>query len=212
MSDAPNPPDADAEPGDPFTGHLAFLAAQQARRLTTLADRITLPEVEPLGIDVEEMLDLEALEAMASWQGLFQAPRDKRPAELDPDVEGQMKHCLAQFHLRNIGRSERYSDPDAGLEMSRDRIPYGLHSIETAGAQIGHREPLELLEQTNLDAIRSYQRRMRWLIHETEWHRHFSQELKASIRGPLWRYHADEPESQPATGEVPPTTHTQSDP
>jgi hypothetical protein len=166
----------------------------------------------PLGIAPEEMLDLEAIEAMASWQGLFQAPRDKRPDELDPDVEGQMKHCVAQFHLRNIGRSERYSDPEADLEMSRDRIPYGLHSVETAAAQIGHREPLELLEQMNLDAMRSYQRRMRWLIHETEWPRHFCQELKASVQGPLWRYHADESESPPAPGEVPPTTPTQPDP
>ena len=43
----------------------------------------------------------------------------------------------------------------------------------------------------NVDVVRSYQRRMNWLIRETEWSRHFCQELKESIQGPLWRYDAD---------------------
>jgi len=191
MSDSAPKSDAPAPP-DPFEGHLAFLAGWESRRLRTLADRLTLPAEAPIGLDVTSMLDFDALEALASWQGLFQPPRDKRPGELDPDVEGQMKQCVPQFHLRNIGRYERYADPDDDLELNPSEVRHGLRAAETATLHVGAPEPIALLEVMNLDAVRGYQRRMRWLIHETDWNRHFSQELKASVAGPLWRYHADE--------------------
>ena len=137
------------------------------------------------------MLDFAALEAMASWQGLFQPPRDKRPGELDPEVEAHMKECMPQFHLRNIGRSERLSAPDADLELSRDRVPYGLRADGATHMSIGRYEPLSLLDEMNLELVRKYQRRMRWLVHETPWPRHFCHELRAAVPGPLWRYDAD---------------------
>jgi len=163
-------------------------------------DRITVEPIEPPGIRVEDMLDFDALEAMASWQGLFQEPRDKRPGELDQTVEAQMKECMPQFHLRNISRYERLSDPDADLELDHEQVPYGLRADGASTSQLGRYEPIELLEEMNLDAVKGYQRRMRWLIRETLWPRHFCQELKASVPGPLWRYDAEaeaEEESDP---------------
>ena len=110
-----------------------------------------------------------------------------------------MKHCMPQFHLRNIGRYERYADPDDDLELSHDAVSHGLRAVDTTTCLIEAREPIALLEVMTLDAVRAYQRRMRWLIHETEWNRHFSHELKASVAGPLWRYHADEAEVEPGS-------------
>ena len=162
-------------------------------------DLITIEPIEPPGARVEDMLDFEALEAMASWQGLFLAPRDKRPGELDPVVEAQMKECLPQFHLRNIARYERHSDPDEDLELSHEQVPYGLRADGASTTRLARYEPIELLEEMNLDVIKGYQQRMRWLIRETAWSRHFCQELKDSVRGPLWRYDADAAEETPPT-------------
>jgi len=139
------------------------------------------------------MLDFDALEAVASWQGLFRTPREWRPDELDPDVGAQMKECMPQFHLRNIGRSERLVDPDDDMELSHERVPYGLRADGVATEPLGPREAVGLLDEMNADAVRGYRQRMNWLIRQTAWSRHFCQELKESIPGPLWRYDADAP-------------------
>ena len=176
---------------DPFTGHLAFIAHYEARHVVTFADRITLKPLEPLRVNVEAAFDFDALEAIASWQGLFREPRDKRPAELDPDVQTQMKECMPQFHLRNIGRAERIPHPDDDLEYSHDRVEYGLRAPGALAPVPPRYIAPSLLEETNLDLVCAYRARMRWLIHEAPWSRYFCQELKESIRGPLWRYHPD---------------------
>lgn len=179
------------EGADPFDGHLNFIAGCAARRAVTFADRITIEPLKPLGISLESTFDFDALEAIASWQGLFRPPRDKRPGELNPDVQTQMKECNPQFHLRNIGRVERIADPDEDLELSHDRVEYGLRAPGASRALLPRYAAPRLLEETNLDLVRGYQARMQWLIHETPWSRHFCQELKESIRGPLWRYDPD---------------------
>lgn len=177
---------------DPFRGHLDFLARVDARRAVTLADRLTLEPLDPIGVDVDAAVDMDVLEAIADWQGLLQMPRDKRPDELDPEVDAHMKHCMPQFHLRNIGRAQRNVEPDGDLELSHDEILHGLHAPGVKRPPLGPYVPIPLLEETNLDAVNDHRRRMRWLIHETQWNRHVSQELKSTIAGPLWRYHADE--------------------
>lgn len=191
MSEAPTEPAPQDDGADPFAGLLSFVASYDSRRAVTFADRITMTPIEPLGVNVEQALDFDALEAIASWQGLFKAPRDKRPSELDPDVEAQMKACMPQFHLRNIGRAERHADPNDDLEMSRDQVEYGLRAPGALTSLPPRYKAPVLIEQTNLEAVRAYRARMRWLIRETPWSRYFCQELKESIRGPLWRYDPD---------------------
>ena len=176
---------------DPFASHLRFLEVLSERRGSTLADRHLIGPTEFIGSRVAESLDFEALEAIASWQGLFQPPREKRADELDPEVEGQMKACMPQFHLRNIGRAERLADPDDDLELEHDRVAYGLRAPGAAHALLKPYEAPVFLEETHLERVANYQARMRWLLRETPWPRHFCQELKESIRGPLWRYDPD---------------------
>ena len=198
MSESSKDPREGDATTDLFEGHLAFLADYESRRAITFADRITMQPLEPLGVNIEAALDFDALEAIASWQGLFRQPRDKRPAELDPDVESQMKECMPQFHLRNIGRAERIADPDDDLELSHEQVEYGLRAPGAVTALPPRYTPPPLLEESNLDAVQGYRERMRWLISETPWSRHFCQELKESVRGPLWRY---DPDAEPDGGE-----------
>ena len=102
-----------------------------------------------------------------------------------------MKECMPQFHLRNIGRAERFSDPDEEMEFSHDRVEYGLRAPGALTSLPPRYSAPVLLDETNLDVVRGYRARMRWLIRETPWTRYFCKELKESIRGPLWRYDPD---------------------
>lgn len=179
------------EGDDPFAPHLRFMLRHRRRLATTFADRPHIGLHDLIGGSVEEALDFEALEAIASWQGLFQEPRDKRPGELDPEVESHMKACMPQFHLRNIGRAERLADPDDDLEFTHDQVEYGLRAPGASRELLAPYQAPSLLEETNLDVVRASQARRRWLIYDMSWPRHFCQELKVSIRGPLWRYDPD---------------------
>ena len=176
---------------DPFASHLSFLQAHRDRLGSTFADRITILPLQPPPNRLESFLDFEALEAIASWQGLFKAPRDKTRGELDPEVEGQMKECMPQFHLRNIGRAERLADPDEDLELSHEDVEYGLRAPGALPATMGTYQAPPLIEESNLDFVKKHQFRMHKLIRKTAWQRHFCQELKESVRGPLWRYDPD---------------------
>ena len=197
MDKAPKAPDDVGDGPDLFAGHLNFLERYGARRAKTLVDRLTLTPIEPMGARVDEAIDFDALEAIASWQGLFRSPRDKESEELDPEVEAQMKHCMPQFHLRNIGRAERIADPEGDLELDHDAVTYGLHAQGVRTEPLGRYRAPELLKESNLEAVRNYQRRMRWLVNEADWTRYISRELRESVRGPLWRYDPDAEEESP---------------
>ena len=188
MGELPRDGSVSEEAHDPFVVHLNFIREHRMRIGESLTERVKLTPMEPMVNRLESFLDFEALEAIASWQGLFSAPREKRESELDPEVEGHMKECMPQFHLRNIGRAERLADPDEDLELSSSEVEYGLRAPGAARAPLDAYQAPRLLEESNLALVKAYQVRMEWLIKKTAWPRHFCQELKESIRGPLWRY------------------------
>ena len=194
MTDATEP----ASQPDPFDGHLRFVAYFEAKKASTFADRMTLTPLEPIDVSVDRKLDFESLEAIASWHGFFKNPRIKDSAEFDVEADNRLKECMAQFHLRNIGRVERIADPDEPLEYGHSRVPYGLRAD---GAEIP-KSDFEcfagFLSELTYDVVKSRQVMMRWFRHETQWEKHVCRELKEATALPLWRYHADADEDDGA--------------
>ena len=142
----------------------------------------------PLEISRGDIVDFDALEALASWQGMFKMPRTKTTEELPAEVEEAMRECEPQFILRNIGRAERFAEPGEALEIERTRIEYGL-DVEGAGEVAGlHYEPPDLLEVYSLEQTDYDQRWRRWIRDVTPWARHFGAEVREAISGPQWRY------------------------
>ena len=62
------------------------------------------------------------------------------------------------------------------------------HAKHMVGSLHRRQRALCCPRRDGLALVKAYQVRMEWLIKKTAWPRHFCQELKESIRGPLWRY------------------------
>lgn len=172
---------------DPFTPHLAFAerALRAARDVRPRGARIDPPE--PLDTRVDRFVDLDALEALAEWQGLARPARTMSDEEYPSDLEEAMDEREPQFNLRNIPRAERYADPDERLAYDRDRFEYGLHVEGVGEDRRWEHEPPELLEEMNLDAVRAQLAWRRWYSNEARWERYFSKEIRTHTDGPLWR-------------------------
>ena len=103
-----------------------------------------------------------------------------------------MKVPEAQFILRNLQRVERDADPEERLAFEthpteRERIERAFERSDTPLRY----SPPELLESTNIDLVRDHLAFRRWLTHDMEWPRHFGQEIKRNITGPMWAYDPD---------------------
>ncbi len=66
-----------------------------------------------------------------------------------------------------------------------------------------HYSPPELIEELSVDRVASYREGIRHLFFEEDWTRHFGDELKRTVDGPLWRY---DPDAQEASTTEEPTT------
>ncbi|MGM0574458.1 MAG: hypothetical protein ACQEXJ_01815 [Myxococcota bacterium] len=197
---------------DPFAPHLAFAerALRVARDVRPRGAAIT--PTEPIDTRADRLVDLDELEAIASWQGLRKAPREMRDDDYPSDLEGAMEEREPQFILRNIPRVERYADPEERLGYEHDRIQYGFHVEGVDEARTYRHEPPELLEEMNLDVVRAQLRWRRWYSDEACWERYFSREIREKTQGPLWRRPMEEasaeerqvqPDDAPAGDEEP---------
>ncbi len=216
---APAGPPADGEPPevspdgsvqrDPFSAHLEFVDAWASPRAHTLAADLRIEPIAPMDVGRREIVDFDALEALATWQGTFKMPRVKTKEELPSEVEEAMRECEPQFILRNIARAESFSEPDEKLQTERKRLEYGL-DVEGARTVANLQyQPAELLEVSSFEQTRYDQRWRRWLRDVTPWGRHFGHEVKHAISGPQWRYDpyapSDDPDAPtPLTGPGPP--------
>lgn len=192
---APETPDVTPAPEapefDPFGRHRRFAAGTAVASLPRAVRDRPIQPIEPLDTGADRLVDFEALERLASFQGLLHPSRPMRDEELSDETTEALQEREPQYILRNIGRVEREIDLAAKLEVTRTKTPYGL-AAEPPRLRL---EPLRpaLLDSTTLDAVRDRQRHLRWHKHEAVWNRHFCKELRETWTGPFWRYDPDGP-------------------
>ena len=183
---------------DPFSGHVAFASSMAGARATALARLDAIRPLDPLDTTIDKLVDLEALEALASFGGLLRLPRTRASEELDDDITEALGECKAQFHLRNLGRAERFVDLDEPLPLEPVERESGLPGASESTESLMARLPSALITSTSVAAVREFQGDRRSLFEETAWNEHFSKEIKADATGPLWA-----PSQDDAAGDEP---------
>ena len=185
MSDAPG-----SESGhelDPFTGHERFASTLRANRPTARARPEELEPLEPLDVTIDKLVDLEALERRATFEGMVRSPRTLEEDELDTETSDAMTECKPQFQLRNLNRAERFVDPEQPMDFEANAHPIGLPEEDPDAPDPMAPVRPELLASLSSDAVRGFRRDHRRLFQETAWNDHFSREIKEDAEGPLWR-------------------------
>lgn len=182
---------------DPFEPHLRF-ASHTGMRLRPWMERPGPTPLEPIDTRADKLVDLDALEALASFRGLFKAPVEMHPDSYPSAVQDQMRQLEPQFVLRNLGRVERVDEGQGRLPMKRDRPAPGIDIDAVARLRLARYEPPTLLEETNLDFVTGLTAFRRHLVREVRWERHFSREIREDFEGPMWRYQPPEDAPQSA--------------
>ena len=102
-------------PFDPFENHLRFVTTPGGETLYPV--RAPLSMFQPMEAGSVHMIDPEALEARRSWQGSVAVHREREPSDYPSEMTDAMQVCEPQFILRNLGRVERWGDPDEALAL-----------------------------------------------------------------------------------------------
>ena len=196
MTDATDP-EAGVEL-DPFSGHERFARGLGGDRPTTRARPEALEPLDVLDVTIDRLVDLDALEERARFEGMVRAPRTLDEDELDTKTSDALMEVKPQFHLRNLGRAERFVDPEEPMDFESTESSIGLpEPDEDAPDAMASVRP-ELLSRLSSQALRTLQSDHRHLFEETAWNAHFSREIKAEADGPMWKPVAppDEEEEQ----------------
>jgi hypothetical protein len=178
----------DAEPGiDPFSVHERFANRLASVRPTARARPESILPLAPLDVSVDKLMDLDALEAHASFEGMIRSPRTKEEGELSGEISDALTECKPQFHLRNLNRVERFADPEEPLGFETVTTESGLPA-ETSDAPdpMARLKPV-LLDGTSIEAVRELRAEHDVLFRQTAWNEHFSREIKDDATGPLWK-------------------------
>lgn len=178
---------------DPFTPRLRFVDAVTGGRPRTWYDRCRIEPLEPLNTRVDSFIDMEALEAIATWQGCRKSPTEMAPEAYPSALEEQLREVEPQFILRNIGRAERWTDSEEPLEFERREVALGIEAPELEEVRRAKHAPPDLMDTMMLDLVQAEIAHRRFLFVESDWTRHFGRELKETITGPLWRHDPDAP-------------------
>jgi hypothetical protein len=172
---------------DPFSGHERFAAGLTGSRPTARARPEALEPLEVLDVSIDKLVDLEALEERATFEGMVRTPRTLEDEELDAKISDALTECKPQFHLRNLSRAERFADPDEPLDFEPAGSQTGLPEPDSDAIDPMARVSPELLKSISSETVRSLREEHHELFVTTSWNEHFSRELKAEATGPLWK-------------------------
>ena len=172
---------------DPFTPRLAFVDRCSAT-LKTAGDSEYFQPITPIDTTVDRFIDVDKLEKLAMFQGLFQPPSQKPESDFPEETTEALANREPQFILRNLARMVKHADPDEPLEL--DRLPSGRVNVATSleesrNAKLDRPELLEEMTTAFMQARRSF---IKNLYQETRWEEHFCREIKEDFDGPIWRY------------------------
>ena len=193
------------ESGDPFEGHLAFLGDLAKRGSVGPSpdpDRL-VAVARPLNTRADRMGILDGALKLATWHGLSRPPRVLTDEDMPQDVTAALSVCEAQFHLRNIGRAERSTDPEEPLPFEGADRKVGLDAAQEAQRALGPYEPPAMVDIMNLEVVRQISRRTRWLWRRLDWGGTFGREITEDLDGPVWRHAPDDevsPSEEPQDG------------
>ena len=148
--------------------------------------RAPLSRFQPMEVGSVHMIDPEALEARRSWQGSVAVHREREPSDYPSEMTDAMQVCEPQFILRNLGRVERWGEPDEALALEALEVPYGLPP--TREGELLDFQPASPDLKLSAERLLERKREDRWLFRELSWETRFCRELKESLSGPLWRY------------------------
>ncbi len=188
---------------DPFAAGLRFAARVAEPRILTAADRPGIRAVRRMDADVEGRMDLDQIERWREWAGALREARPMNPGGLPAEVEEPMREKERQFILRNLGRAERIVDPDGPLPYTTEFVEWP--TIEDAYARTrgyAHQTP-RMLEQSNLDVVRSELAWRRRMHRGIKWGERFGHEVKQTLTGPMWKH---DPEAQAEREDTAETT------
>jgi len=162
---------------------------------------VTSPPIEPMQIvdtAVDRRMDLDAIFAHGDWVGLVKPTRTKSRDELPAEVEEQMRELERQFILRNLGRAERFADPDEALPYEHSTVErLNLADAVATTRMERHAEP-PLLDEMMIDTLRAEVAWRHHYMREMRWERHFGFEVRQAWTGPMWKFDPDDPEAQAA--------------
>lgn len=176
---------------DPFAPHLRF-ASHTGMRLRPWMERPGPRPLEPIDTQADKLVDFDALEALASFRGLFKVPVEMHPDNYPSSIQDQMRELEPQFILRNLGRVERMNEGQKRLPVERHRPAPGIDIDAIAQLRLARYESPELLDETNLDVVSGLTAFRRRLYRDVRWERHFSREIREDFEGPMWRYQPPE--------------------
>jgi hypothetical protein len=174
-------------PLDPFSGHERFAERLGGSRPTARARPEMLEPMEVLDVSIDKLIDLEALEGRASFQGMVRAPRTLEDEDLDSKISDALTECKPQFHLRNLSRAERFADPDEPLDFEPAGSQMGIPKPDADAIDPMARVTPELLRSISSQTVRALREEHHELFVATAWNEHFSREIKAEATGPLWK-------------------------
>ena len=185
---------------DPFTPRLAF-AEKRGMSLRTAGDRVGIKPLKPIDTRADKFLEIDELEKLAAFHGLFRAPVEQSQDDYPEHIEEALGNVEAQFILRNLARAVRMVDPDERLEL--EFVDSGRTNIATAltDSRSAKIERVELLEEMTPQLVGNHRSFIKNLYDDTAWERHFSREIKETITGPIWRYDPDAPTDDDAPAD-----------
>ena len=175
---------------DPFSARLAF-ANKRGMVLTTIGDRPGMKPVEPIDTKADKFIEIDELEKLASFHGLYRAPVELSEDAYPEEIQEALGDVEAQFILRNLSRSVRDADPEEPLQteiVDSGRTNIATALVETRTARL---ERVELLDEMTAQIVGKHRNFMKELYDETAWEERFCRELKETITGPLWKYDPD---------------------
>lgn len=172
---------------DPFSGHQRFADRLGGSRPTARARPEALRPLEVLDVTIDKLVDLEALEERASFEGMVRAPRPLEDEELDPKISDALTECKPQFHLRNLSRAERFADPDEPLDFESAGSQMGIPEPDPEATDPMDRVAPDLLTSISSETVRELRAEHHDLFAATSWNEHFCREIKAEATGPLWK-------------------------
>ena len=172
---------------DPFSPRMAFVDSI-GMQLTTIGDRPGMEPIEPIDTRADKFVEVEELEKLAAFQGLYREPSEQSEDAYPEDVQEALGNVEAQFILRNLARTVRDADPDEPLQV--ETVDSGRLNIATAlvEARTAKIEKITLLEEMTPEMVGKHRAFIKELYEDTAWETRFSRELKETITGPLWKY------------------------
>jgi len=145
-------------------------------RLRTLGDRPGMEPIEPIDTRADKFIEVEELEKLAAFQGLFRSPVEQREDAYPEDVQEALGNVEAQFILRNLARSVKDVDPDESLQL--ELVDSGRTNIATAltESRTARLERIELLEEMTPQVVGKHRAFFKTLYGDAAWGERYSRD------------------------------------